>query len=183
MNRKLTALSHQYQAALGKHLKQGPRSGLQPAQGLGRHAMTLGLETLDLARIHEQALIKLVLPGYPSGTREAMVRRAGAFFAAAITPIEKTHRTAQETNVQIGRLNQTLRRRSADLAASNRQLKQEIAQRKGVEDSLRKSERHYSLLLQQSQILQEQLRQLSRQILRQTDQTANQFRMPFAVAI
>src|SRR6266480_5722213 len=101
MKRKLTGLLRQYQAALRKHLKQGPRASLQPPQGLGRRAMIIGLETLDLARIHEQALISLVLPGYSPGTREAMVRRAGIFFAEAITPIEKTHRTARETNTHL----------------------------------------------------------------------------------
>jgi signal transduction histidine kinase len=165
MKRKLTALSRAYQAALRKHLKHGPRATLRPAQGLGRRAMTLGLETLDLARIHEQALITLVLPSYSPGTREAMVRRVGTFFAEAITPIEKTHRIAQETNVHMDRLNQTLRRRSALLAASIRQLKQEIAQRNSAEESLRRSEQHSGQLLAQSRHMQEQLRLLSRQLL------------------
>jgi signal transduction histidine kinase len=165
MKRKLTGLSRQYQAVLRKHLKQGPQASLQPARGLGRHAMTLGLETLDLARIHEQALIKLVLPGDPPATRDTMVRRAGTFFAEAVTPIEKTHRTALETNTHLDRLNRTLRQRSADLAASNQQLKQEIAQRKLAEKSLRKSEQHYAQLLAQSLQMQEQLRRLSRQLL------------------
>jgi signal transduction histidine kinase len=44
-------------------------------------------------------------------------------------------------------------------------LKREIVQRKSVEESLRKSERHYSKLLEQSQHLQEQLRHLSHQLL------------------
>jgi len=51
------------------------------------------------------------------------------------------------------------------LAATNEELKMEIAQRKAVEAALRKSERHYGLLLAESERLQEQLRQLSRQIL------------------
>ena len=106
--------------------------------------MALGLETLDLARIHEQALITLVLPGYSPGTRDRMIRRAGTFFAEAITPIEKTHRTAQEANAHLNQMIQTLNQRSVDLAASNRQLQQEIVQRKSVEESLRKSEQHYS---------------------------------------
>jgi signal transduction histidine kinase len=165
MTHKLTGLSRHYQAALRKHLKQGPRASLQPAQGLGRRAMTLGLETLDLARMHQQALITLVLPGYSPGTREAMVRRAGTFFAEAITPIEKTHRTVREANVRLTQMIETLNRRSADLDDSNRQLKEEIAQRKTAEESLRKSERHYSELLEQSHQLQEQLRHLSRQLL------------------
>jgi signal transduction histidine kinase len=161
----LAGLSRHYQAALRTHLKRSRRVSWQPAKGLGRQAMTLGLETLDLARIHEEALITLVLPSCSSGARDAMVRRAGVFFAEAIIPIEETHRIAQETNVRVEELNQTLRRRSADLTASNQQLKQEIAQRKLVEKSLRKSEQHYSRLLEQARGMQEQLRLLSRQLL------------------
>ena len=127
--------------------------------------MTYGLETLDLARIHEQALIALVLPSDSPGTRDSMVRRAGNFFAEAITPIEKTHRTAREANAHFGRLNQRLCQRSEDLTVSNRQLKREILQRKDVEESLRKSERHYNQLLVQSWDMQEQLRYLTRQLL------------------
>ena len=167
MGLKLNGLAQRYVAALRKHLKQGPRA-VPPcgtAQGLGRRAMTLGLETLDLAGIHERALITLVLPGYSPGTRDAMVRRAGTFFAEAITPIEKTHRTAIEANTRLNRMVRTLNRRGVDLVASNRQLKQEIVQRKSVEESLRKSEQHYSRLLEQSRHMQEQLRLLSRQLL------------------
>ena len=167
MARKLNGLAQRYVAALRKHLKQGPQPvpARGPAQNLGRRAMALGLETLDLARFHEQALITLMLPGYSSSIREAMVRRAGKFFAEAITPIEKTHRAAQEDNDQLVQLNQALNQRSVELIASNRQLQQEILQRKSVEVSLRKSEQHYSRLLEQSRHMQEQLRLLSRQLL------------------
>src|ERR1043165_7638435 len=106
MSRKATNLSRQYQAALRKHLKRSRPASLQPAKGLGRQAMSIGLETLDLAKIHEHALVKLVLPDCSPGTRGAMVRRAGTFFAEVITPIERTHRIAQESNVHMDRLNQ-----------------------------------------------------------------------------
>jgi len=167
MKRKLTGLSRQYEAALRKHLKRSrpaiPQRGR--AQSFGRQAMTLGLETLDLAQIHEQALIRLVLPAYSPGAREMMVRRAGTFFAEAITPIEKSHRIAQETNARMDQLNQMLRRRGVDLAASNQKLKLEIAQRKFTEESHKKSEQHYGELLEQSRSMQYQLRLLSRQLL------------------
>jgi signal transduction histidine kinase len=167
MARKLNGLAQQYVATLRKHLKQDSRASApcRTAQGLGRRAMALGLETLDLARFHEQALINLVLPSYSPGTRERMVRRAGTFFAEAITPIEKTHRAARDDNGQLVKLNQSLIQRSVDLIASNRQLQREILQRKSVEASLRKSEQHYSELLEQSRHMQEQLRLLSRQLL------------------
>jgi len=163
MKRNLIGLSRQYQAALQKHLHRGGQASSQPARGFGRRAVTMGLQTLDLARIHERALITLVLPTYSPGTRETMVRRAGAFFAEAITPIETTHRIAKEANVQMAQLNRTLRARSADLAASNRQLKKEIAQRRLAEKSLRRGEQHYGRLLEQSRRMQEQLRLLSAQ--------------------
>ena len=167
MGRKLNGLAQRYVAALRIHLKQDPRA-IPPrgtAEGLGRRAMALGLETLDLARFHEQALITLVLPGYSPGARDRMIRRAGAFFAEAITPIEKTHRTAREANAHLNQTIRALNERGVDLVASNRLLQREILQRKSVEKSLRKSEQHYSQLLEQSRHMQGQLRLLSRQLL------------------
>lgn len=163
MKRKLTGFSRRYHAALRKHLQGRPGNPL--AAGLGRQAMTIGIETLDLARIHEQALVRLVLPGYSPGAREGMVRRAGTFFAKTITPIEKTHRTAREANAHLNQMVRTLSERSQELIAANRQMKQEIVQRRSAEESLRNSEQHYSQLLEQSRRMQEQLRLLSRQLL------------------
>jgi hypothetical protein len=56
MKRRLNRLSRRYASALRKHLKAGPRASLQAARGLGREALAAGLETLDVARIHEGAL-------------------------------------------------------------------------------------------------------------------------------
>lgn len=56
-------------------------------------------------------------------------------------------------------------RRMDVLSASNRKLKQEIVRRHEVEKSLRKSERHQARLLEQSRLMQEQLRNLSHQVL------------------
>src|SRR5439155_19994999 len=69
------------------------------------------------------------------------------------------------SNVRLDQLRQKLRRRSAELATSNQQLKQETAQRKLAEESLRKSEQHYGQLLEQSRHMQDHLRLLSRQLL------------------
>ena len=61
--------------------------------------------------------------------------------------------------------NARLRRRTLDLAASNRLLKKEIARRQLAEHTLFQSEQHTSRLLAQSRRRQEQLRRLSRQVL------------------
>ena len=162
---KSSVLAQRYQTALRRYIKQASSVSLKPAVRLGRQAVVLGLETLDLALIHEQALIFQTLPIRSSAARDRIIRRAGTFFAEAILPMEETHRSALEANVHLSRLNQALSRRTLDLAASNRLLKAEIAKRKVVEQTLRQSEQHSSGLLDQSRRLQEQLRHLARRVL------------------
>jgi hypothetical protein len=101
MTRKSTGLSRRYQAALRKHPTHGSLASSKPAQRLGRQPMHLGHETLDLARIHEQALITLELPSYSARTRNVMVRRAGALFVEAITPIEHDHRAGYGKEIPV----------------------------------------------------------------------------------
>src|SRR5437868_12227804 len=96
MKRQLRILSRRYQAALRTHLRQGRQAGLGSARGLGSQALAAGLQTLDLAKLHEQTLVTEVLKGCPAAKRAAIIKQAGIFFAVAITPIEKTHRSAQE---------------------------------------------------------------------------------------
>ncbi|MEO5365855.1 MAG: sensor histidine kinase [Magnetococcus sp. WYHC-3] len=69
------------------------------------------------------------------------------------------------SNVHLRRLNQSLSRRTKDLAASNRKLKKEIVRRKGMEQNLRQGKQRTVMLLAQSRQMQEQLRHLSRRIL------------------
>ena len=157
--------SRRYQSALLTYLKQASEGHLQPARGMGQQALTAGLQTLDMAKLHEQILITRVLPGQPAGKRAALIRQAGTFFIEAITPIEKVHPGAREAAVHLNQIVEMLSQRTVELAASNLDLEQEITQRKTAEAALKKSEHHYGQLLEQSNRLQEQLRQLSRQVL------------------
>jgi PAS domain-containing protein len=152
--RKSSGLSRAYQAALGQYLKQGPAASLQPAARVGRQAVVLGLDALDLALMHEQALLARVLPSCSPGVRDRMLKRAGTFFAEAILPLEETHRSALEANAHLSRLNQTLNQRTVELVASNRGLRKEIAQRQAAEESLRNSQQHYRHLLERSRLMQ-----------------------------
>jgi two-component system sensor histidine kinase DegS len=163
MKRKLTRLSQRYVTALRKHLRQGPQA-IPPcgtALALGREAAALDLETLDVARIHDGALATLEA----SRSRDGIIKRAEIFFAEAITPIEQTHRAALKANIRLSRLSQTLGRRTVDLAATNRSLKQDIVQRKTVEQALKKSAEHSRKLLKESRDLQKHLQRLTHQIL------------------
>jgi signal transduction histidine kinase len=163
MKRKLTGLSQRYVTALRKHLRQGPRA-IPPcgtALALGRQAAALNLETLDMARIHEDALATLEAVS----SKDGVIKRAEIFFTEAISPIEETHRAALKANVRLSRLSQTLGRRTVDLAASHRSLKRDIVQRKTVEQALKKSAEHSRKLLEESLRLQKHLQRLTHQIL------------------
>lgn len=159
---KAAKMERRYETSLRRYLEQRSTDDAQPAVRLGREAVALGLETLDMALIHEKALLKQELP---TVARKQILKRAGIFFAAAITPLEEGHRVAIESNGQLHRMNQALSQRTLDLATSNRELKKEIARRKVVEETLRQSEQQSVKLLEKSQFLQEQLRHLSRRIL------------------
>jgi len=161
MKQKLTKLSQRYVTALRKHLKQGPRASLQPALGLGRQAVALGVETLELARIHERAHTTLEL----SNSKNGVIKRAEIFFTEAITPIVETQRAARQTKVDLSRLKETLGQRTEELAVTNRQLQRGVVRRKAMEDAFEKSGQHHHKSLEESLQLQKRLRQLTHQVL------------------
>jgi signal transduction histidine kinase len=157
----LRALSGQYLAALRKHVKQNAQANLEAARGLGRQAAAVGLETLDLAKIHEGALATLEL----ASSKDGIIERADRFFAEAISPIEETHRAALNASARLHRLNKAMGRRTAKLTQTNRALKQGIARRKTVQVALKKSGEHYNQLLKESLALQKHLQHLTHRIL------------------
>lgn len=158
-------LSRLYQAALRTYLRQGPGSDLEPAREVGHQALGFGLETLDLARVHEIALAALVLPGYSASASSSLFGRAGLFFAEAITPLEQTHRGAREANAQLTGVVKELSQRTLQLSDSVEGLHQEIIQRKFIEESLRVSEQKTRDLLARSLIVEAEMRTMSHQLL------------------
>jgi len=162
MNHKLIRFSRRYAAVLREHLSQGPRASLQPARGLGRQAVNLGLEALDLARMHEGALATL-----EASSRQAEgITQAQTFFIEALTAVERTHGAALELQARLHQANQALDRRTEELANSTRALEKSVIRRKSTEQALKTSGGHYQKLLEESRGLQQHLRELAQQILR-----------------
>ncbi len=172
MKREFNKFSEQYVSELRTRLEKGSRASMRPAGELGRRAVNLGLKALDLAMMHRYALTKLVSSGRSSETGDGLLKRAEtfsraeAFFIEAIKPIELNTRATMKANVQLQQLNETLHRRTSELAAANRRLKREVLQRQRAEEAVRKSRQHYQQLLEKSHHMQEQLRHLSHQLLR-----------------
>jgi signal transduction histidine kinase len=165
MKAKKQALARSYRTALQRHVRGDPPANLESARKLGYRAVSVGLETLDLARMHEEAMTALILPENTKHSRAGVIGHAGIFFAEALTPIEETHRGAREANVHLKVIIETLTQRTVELATSNEDLKREIDRRRNVEDSLRSSEKTSGELLEKSRGMQEELRLLSRRLL------------------
>jgi len=98
-----------------------------------------------------------------SSSRNRIIKRVELVFVAANSPIKKTHCVA--ANTHRNQLTTTLCQRTVDLAASNRFLKQDIAQRKGMEQALKKNVGYYARLVEKSRRLAEHLRQQTHHLL------------------
>jgi signal transduction histidine kinase len=170
MKERPITLSQSYAAALRKHLLQGPRASLRSALALGRQAVTQGLETLDLARIHEQAVLML---GFPK-TKNPSTTLALNFFNTANAPIEETHRAARQHGTNLSRLTEKLGQRTEELAATHRQLQRVVVRQKVMHSDAEKSGRHYKQCLEESLQLQKRLRQLTHRVMAaQEDERTN----------
>lgn len=137
LHSKTMGFSRRYVAALRIRLKGKSGRGSRAAAKLGRDALALGLETLDLARIHEQAVMALLPADCSARLLGGIRQQSGSLFLEVLAPIEDC----------------------------NRLLKQEIVQRKAAEAALIKSEQHHRLLLEQSRHMEQRLRHLSHQVL------------------
>jgi signal transduction histidine kinase len=161
MKQRPARLSQRYLAALRKHLQPGAEQDLHPALKLGRQAVVLGLETLELARIHQRALAMLEL----TKGKNSSTRRAEIFFNAANTAIEATHGAARQSRVCLNQLEQMLDERTQELAASNRQLQRGVVRRKCLEAAAEKSGKDHGRCLEESLRLQQHLRDLTHRVL------------------
>lgn len=154
---------------LCRYLKQGASVSLQPALRLGRKAVALGLDTLDLAGFHEKAIMKAVPPGGSIKSRQKMIKQANSFFSETLVPIERTHSAALITGGDITQLTQTLQQCTAESRASARFLKKSISRRQEAEAALKKSRELRATLLKDSNCLQKHLRKLMRTVLSENE--------------
>lgn len=90
-----------YEALLRAYLGEPSETQLQPAYEFGRSALRAGLGVLDMARLHHQALVR-VLGAAPAADPLATAGAAAAFFAESLVPFEMTHRGFREAYTALG---------------------------------------------------------------------------------
>ncbi len=160
-----SAWSRRYQAALHRYLQTESAASLKTAQQLGRGAVRLGMETLDVARVHELALTALATGDGGLGISPSPTKCASRFFAEVIVPIEQTHGLARTVDAKVTRLTQSLRRRTKEATDSTRLLEKGVVRRQSAETALRKSVRNHAELLAEAGRLRLKLQKLKLRIL------------------
>jgi len=102
----LDELEKQYASTLVDYLAGGGETALERAYELGRKAIVDGLGILDIAGVHQKALVR-VLPNTLQDTPQTL-KQAAQFFAESIALFEMTFRGFQESMSRLHDLNRTL---------------------------------------------------------------------------
>jgi signal transduction histidine kinase len=104
-------LTGEYAMALGEHLEDGGEEGLHCAYELGRAAVRDGIGVLELAFLHQEALVAWLLRMLAAPDGAVAARRASEFLAESLAPFEMTRRGVQEANDSLKGINKELERR------------------------------------------------------------------------
>ena len=119
MNSRVASLSQQYTSALQDYLDSQQEILLQQAYELGRIAIAGQLGLLDIAQIHQRALLECLLPACSMEEKQRILQASETFFLEALSPFEATHRGFRNANLRLQELNETLECRGAELTAIN----------------------------------------------------------------
>ncbi len=158
-------LALRYLAALRAHLgRRGPGKSAR-AESLGRSALARGLASLDVAIMHEQAVLALAPAFDFARTSNGRLKQAGAFFTEVLIPLEAAQRATRTNLAHLQQRNATLRAHTAALARGNRRLENEVARRVAGQATIRRGREHYQTLFLESQVMQKKLQLLTRQII------------------
>ena len=146
-----TALVARYQVALAAFVAVEDEEALQRAYELGRKALNLGLGVVDVARLHQEALVRLVARA-PAQLADAHWAKAiETFLMEALSAFEVAHRGFRDACERLGRLNETLQERHRELAVNVRQLAHEVARRKNAQELLQESEIKFRSVVESAQ--------------------------------
>ena len=156
-------LADLYLKALKAHLGSAVEGDFDKAHQLGETAVQMGMETLQMAKIHDQSMTELAGPDGKSDAEATS--RAVAFFNEVVAPIEKTHLHAKEAKADLADMEHRLGVQTEALADSNRELQQQAAGRGVAEAALKSGEEASAQLLRDSRLLEAHLQDMARKIL------------------
>ncbi len=104
-------LTDEYVVALREYLEAGGEAPLFRAYQIGRSALAAGLGVLEVAALHQEALVHDLLLLLAPDESALIAKRASEFFAEALAPFEVSRRGFQEATGALRDLNRELQER------------------------------------------------------------------------
>ena len=108
MSIALQGLNGQYSATLREYCAKAGEGALNWAYQLGYRAVSEGLGVLEMAAMHQKALVAVLLEMGTVDECTCIAHRASEFLAEALAPFEHEHRRHQEEHCTLGDANQGL---------------------------------------------------------------------------
>jgi signal transduction histidine kinase len=133
MKADLQELTEQYSAALREYCRGGGEAALLRAYQLGRRAVTGGVGVLEMAGLHQEALVAGLLEMLALDESARIAKRASEFFAESLAPFELTRRGFEEAHAAMCDLNEGLERRLSAVLQDFETAQDEILEQKRME--------------------------------------------------
>ena len=126
-------LTERYAAALRDYLSGGGEAALLRAYELGRQALAQGGGVLEMAALHQEALVAALLEMLAPDDSRRTARRASEFFAEALASFEMNQRGFAEANAILRDLNRELRERVERVLGQYREARRTIDEQRRVD--------------------------------------------------
>jgi signal transduction histidine kinase len=111
VNETIAQLTDHYALALQDYLQGGGEATLLRAYELGRTALGLKLGVLEIATLHQEALVLALLEMLAPEDSQRTAKKAAEFFVEAVAPFEISRRGFQEANARFLEINIQLEER------------------------------------------------------------------------
>ncbi len=149
--RPWNSLLARYRPALAAYVARGREVDLQRGYELGREALSLGYGVVEVVRLHQEALVKVVSRRPAPVANARWVRAVETFLMEALSAFEVAHRGFREACDRLRRLNGALKDRHRQIAVSLQRLAREVARRKKTQEQLQESELKFRSVIESAQ--------------------------------
>jgi signal transduction histidine kinase len=122
-----------YALALEDYLRGAGEEALLRAYQFGRKAVTEGLGVLEIAAVHQDALVAVLLKMLAPAENSRVARSASEFFAEALAPFEMTRMGFREANAILQDLNKELEERVQATLRDYEAARDQLAEQKRLE--------------------------------------------------
>lgn len=167
------ALKASYLVRLKDFVQPGHSRSTRSAVSFGRAALKAQMTTIEIAVLHEQAIVAMI-PGPNATLPLTTFRRAGRFLLRVLVCFEQHHQRASTKVDRLALRASFLRQRAQTLARSNRKLEREVVRRKASESAAATAREQAHTHLQESAELQTRLRHLTHSALNAQEEDRRQ---------